>query len=314
MPSNRSILAKADLAVNDLLTDGGYLPEAVAKEFIQVLIKEGVILPLATVPPMKSHKQRIDSFRFASRILRAGAEATALGVADRSKPDLYKETLDVKLFKAEIRLNDEALEDNIEGPNFGQSVVRAAGKASSRDVDEIIANGDTSLIGTDTFLGQLDGIRKQATTNIVDALSATTTKTVLKNAIKGMPVEFLKDRLKMRYLTSIDSESDYRDSLADRATALGDQFLAEGVPAKYNGIPMVGVPVFLDNLGSPAKHTDMLLLDPKNINVGFWRKIRFETDRDIVAGELLIVIRLRFDVKFAFEPAVVKVTNVKTQA
>ena len=314
MPSNRSILAKADLAVNDLLTDGGYLPEAVAKEFIQVLIKEGVILPLATVPPMKSHKQRIDSFRFASRILRAGAEATALGVADRSKPDLYKETLDVKLFKAEIRLNDEALEDNIEGPNFGQSVVRAAGKASSRDVDEIIANGDTSLIGTDTFLGQLDGIRKQATTNIVDALSATTTKTVLKNAIKGMPVEFLKDRLKMRYLTSIDSESDYRDSLADRATALGDQFLAEGVPAKYNGIPMVGVPVFLDNLGSPAKHTDMLLLDPKNINVGFWRKIRFETDRDIVAGELIIVISLRFDVKFAFEPAVVKVTNVKTQA
>ena len=314
MPSNRTILQKADLVVNDLLTDGGILPEAVAKMFIEQLIKEAVILPLATVPPMKSRQQRIDSFRFATRILRPGAEATALSEANRTKPDFYKSTLDVKLFKAEIRLNEEVLEDNIEGPNFQTSVIRSAGTAAARDVDEIIANGDTSLIGTDPFLGQLDGIRKQATSNIVDASSATTNKTVLKNAIKGMPVEFLKDRLKMRYLTSIDSESDYRDSLADRATALGDQFLAEGVPAKYNGIPMVGVPVFLDNLGSPAKHTDMLLLDPKNINVGFWRKIRFETDRDISAGELIIVISLRFDVKFAFEPAVVKVTNVKTQA
>lgn len=309
MPSNRTILQKADLAVNDLLTDGGILPEAVAKTFIQTLIKEAVILPLTTVPPMKSRQQRIDSFRFASRILRAGAEATALPVADRSKPDLNKEQLNVKLFKAEIRLNEEVLEDNIEGPNFQQSVIKSAGVAAARDVDEIIANGDTASV--DPFLAQLDGIRKQATSNIVDAASATTTKTVLKNAIKGMPVEFLKDRLKMRFLTSIDSETDYRDSLADRATSLGDQFLAEGVPAKYSGIPMVGVPIFLENLGAPAQHTDMLLLDPKNINVGFWRKIKFATDTDIVAGELIIVISLRFDVRYAFEPAVVKVTNVK---
>jgi len=314
MPSNRTILQKADLAVSDLLTDGGILPVAVAKRFLKVLIKEAVILPLATVPTMQSRQQRIDSYRFATRILRPGAEATALPVADRSKPDLTKETLDVKLFKAEVRLNDEVLEDNIEGPNFGQSVMDSAAEAASRDVDEVIANGDTALIATDPFLGQLDGIRKQATSNIVDAASATTTKTVLKQAIKGMPVEFLKDRPKMRFLTSIDSESDYRDSLADRATALGDQFLADGMPAKYNGIKMVGVPVFLDNLGTPAKHTEMILCDPKNINVGFWRKIKIETDKDIVAGELIIVISLRFDVRFAFEPAVVKVTNVKTQA
>ncbi len=311
MPSNKTILQKADIVVNDLLTDGGILPEAVAKEFLEIMIKEAVILPLATTPPMRSYKQRIDSMRFGSRILRPGSEATALSEADRSKPDTYKEELDVKLFKAEIRLNEEVLEDNIEGPNFQQKVLRLAAERASLDVDELVANGDTALIATDPFLGQLDGIRKQATSNIVDATSAKTTKTVLKTAKKAMPSEFLKDKARLRFLTSTDSEEDYRDSLADRATALGDQFLTEGRAAMYSGITVVPVGVFPENLGTPSEHTDILLLDPKNINVGFWRKIKFETDKDIVAGELIIVISLRMDVRYAYEPAVVKVINVK---
>ena len=115
----------------------------------------------------------------------------------------------------------------------------------------------------------------------------------------------------MRFVTSFDSETDYRDSLADRATAVGDRFLLEGVPATYSGIPMVGVPVFPENLGGGNDETEMLLLDPKNVNVGFWRRIEWESDKDIVAGELIIVVSLRMDVKFAFEPAVVKVINLK---
>jgi hypothetical protein len=41
-----------------------------------------------------------------------------------------------------------------------------------------------------------------------------------------------------------------------------------------------------------------------------WRKIRIETDKDISAGELIIVATLRFDVKYAIEDAVVKAVNV----
>jgi len=307
--SNRSILAKADLKINDLLTDGGILPEAAAKRFLQVAVKNAVILPVATVVPMKSREQRIDLFRFQNRILRPGQEATALPEADRSKPNLYKATLSVKLFKGEIRLNKEVLEDNIESENFQDSIMDAAGKAVARDIDELVANGDTA--SADPFLAQLDGIRKQATSNLVNAAGSTTTKTILKASVKAMPTEHLRDRRAMRFLTSFDSETDYRDSLADRATAVGDRFLLEGVPATYSGIPMLGVPVFPENLGPFTNYTEMLLLDPKNINVGFWRQIEWETDKDIVAGELIIVVSLRMDVKFAFEPAVVKVQNLK---
>lgn len=309
MASNRSILEKADIAVADLVSSGGILPEATAREFLEIAVKESVLMQQATVVPMRSHQQRIDTIRFGGRILRPGSEATALPAASRSKPDLSKATLSVKLFKGEIRISKEVLEDNIEGEGFQRTILRAAGVGVARDLDELISNGDTASL--DPFLKQLDGVRKQATSNIVDAASGRTTKTVLKNTIKAMPVEFLKDRRQMKFVTSFDSETDYRDSLADRATAVGDRFLLEGIPATYTGIPMVGVPVFPENLGGGNDETEMLFLDPKNINVGFWRRVEWESDKDIVAGELIIVVTLRVDVKFAFEPAVVKVINLK---
>lgn len=309
MASNRSILEKADIAVQDLISSGGILPEATAREFLEIAVKESVLLQQSTVVPMRSYQQRIDTIRFGGRILRPGTEATALPAAGRSKPDLSKATLSVKLFKGEIRISKEVLEDNIEGEGFQRTILKAAGAGVGRDIDELIANGDTASL--DPFLKQLDGVRKQATSNIVDAASARTTKTVLKNTVKAMPVEFLKDRRVMKFVTSFDSETDYRDSLADRATAVGDRFLLEGIPATYSGIPMVGIPVFPENLGGGNDETEMLFLDPKNINVGFWRKVEWESDKDIVAGELIIVVTLRVDVKFAYEPAVVKVINLK---
>ncbi len=311
MASNRSILEKADIAVSDLISSGGYLPEAVAQKFLEIAVEEAVLMKHATVVPMKSHDQRIDSMRFAGRVLYPGAESTALPAARRSKPDLYKETLSAKLFKAEIRISEEVLEDNIEGERFKDTIVRQAAKAIARDLDDVIANGDTA--SADPTLAVLDGLRKQTTSNLVNALGATTTKTILKSAMKAMPVEFMANRLALRFITSFDSETDYRDSLADRATALGDQFLAEGAPAKYSGIPMISIPIFPETLpyGGTNNHTELLFGDPKNAHVGFWRKIKWESDKDIVAGELIIVVSLRMDVKWAFEPATVKVQNLK---
>ena len=54
----------------------------------------------------------------------------------------------------------------------------------------------------------------------------------------------------------------------------------------------------------------LLLTDPKNINVGIWRKVTMETDKDISAGVLVIVATLRFDTKYAEERAVVKSTGI----
>lgn len=305
---NRTILAKADLALEHLTTDGGLLLPAQAQKFIRILIKESVLLKMGTVVPMRSPKQLMEKIRFGGRILRAGTEATPLAAADRSRPDLSSIELDAKLFKAEVRLSNEVLEDSIERGALRQTIMQLMGERISTDMDEIIAQGDTA--SADATLAQLDGILKQATSHVVDAAGSTTNKSILRDMLKSMPSEFLRNRKQMRFLTSVDSEIDYRDSLSERATMAGDKYITEDAPASYSGIPVKDVPMFPEDLGAGNNTTNILLTDPKNINIGIWRQIRIETDKDISAGVLIIVATLRFDVQYAEESAVVKAINV----
>lgn len=304
---NRTILEKADLALSDLLS-GGELVDAQAKKFIRLLIKESVILGMAQVKPMASKKQLMEKIRFASRILRAGQSQVALPLADRSKPDLSKVELDAKLFKAEVRLDNETLEDNIEQGTLRQTVMELMGEAISRDMDEVIVNGDTT--SSDLFLAQFNGLLKAATSHVVNGGTVALTSTQLKAAIKSMPTQYIRNKKNLSFLTSIDAETDYRDTLSQRDTVGGDRFLTEDAPILYSGIPLSDVPLFPENLGGGSNETNVLLLDPKNICVGVWRKITFETDKDISAGVLKIVASIRFDFKYVEEDAVVKVEHV----
>jgi HK97 family phage major capsid protein len=304
---NRTLLQKADLALSDLTTDGGLLVPAQAQRFLRILINEAKVMKMATVAPMRSHKQLIEKIRFAGRVLRAGQEATALPLADRSKPDLSKVELDAKLFKAEVRLDNEVLEDSIERSQLRNTIMTIMAEAVSRDMDDVIVNGDTT--SADPFFAQFDGILAQATSNVV-AAGGPLTKTVLRDMMKTMPSEFLRRRQDMAFLTSTDAEIDLRDSFNARETALGDNYLDNFRRAQYSGVPVEAIPLFPENLGGGSNETNVLLLDPKNINVGVWRNIRIETDKLVSEGVLIIVATLRFDTKYAEETAVVKATGV----
>ena len=110
---NREILQKADLALSELTSAGGVLQPAQAARFMRIMIDEAVLMRQSKVVPMRSPNQLIEKIRFESRVLRPGQEATALSLADRSKPVLGKVSLDAKLYKGEVHLSDEILEDSI---------------------------------------------------------------------------------------------------------------------------------------------------------------------------------------------------------
>ena len=266
---NRTILEKADLALGELTTDGGVLVPAQAMKFIRILIDKSVVMNMATVTPMKAQKQLLEKIRFGSRILRAGAEATALSAGDRSKPDLSKVELDSKLFKAEVRLSDEILEDSIERDQLRNTVMQLMSESIARDMDEVIVNGDTA--SGDPFLAQFDGMLKAATSNVVLGGTAVISKTMLKDMLKTMPSEFLRAKSAMKYLTSVDARIDYQDLVSDRATNLGDTALESDRPPQYSGVPLLDVPLFPEDLGGGTNETNIILTDPKNINVGVWR-------------------------------------------
>ncbi|MDP1922551.1 MAG: phage major capsid protein [Myxococcales bacterium] len=307
--SNRTLLEKADLALADLTAGGGILLPAQAQKFMRLLIKQSVLMQLATVVPMASPKHQLSKIKFGSRILRPGQEATALAVADRARPDLSFLELDARLFKAEVHLSDEVLEDNIERGELRQTILEMIAEAAGRDMEEVILNGDTA--SADPFLATMDGLLKQATSHVVDAAGVAINKNLLRDMLKSLPSEYLRDKKQMAFLTSVDAELDYRNTLADRATVGGDRFIEEDTPALYSGVPVKPVPLFPENLGAANNRTVALLCNPKNVHVGIWRQIRLESFRDVSAGVLRVVATLRFDAKFAEEPGVAKLINIQ---
>ena len=270
MESNRSILKKADLALADITGDNGVLQTAQARTFMHLLVKESKVMSLATVTPLRAPKQLINKTRFVDRVLRAGQEGVALPEADRSKPTFTNVEHDAKLFKAEVRITDEVLEDNIEADGLRNTIMTCLAEAMSRDMDEIIVQGDDS--SSDTFLAQFDGMLVAAATNVVNAGTVTINKAIFRDMLKTMPSEWLRNKGALRFLTSVNAEIDYRDSLSDRMTLTGDRALAglgeSAAAVGYSGIPVIDIPMFPENLGGGTNTTDVILADPKNIDVG----------------------------------------------
>lgn len=313
METNRSILEKAELALSDIAGSNGILQTAQAQRFIRLLVKESKLMGMATVTPLRAPKQLINKTRFTSRVLRRGQEATALAEADVSKPAFSYVEHDAQLFKAEVRITDEVLEDNIEGDQLRQTVMSTLAERIAFDMDDLLVNSDVASLVDE--LAAFDGVLALATSNVVNAGTVTLNKGILRDMLKTMPSEWLRNKGAMRFLTSVDAEIDYRDSLSDRMTMLGDQALAavgsETAVVGYSGVPVIDIPAFPENLGGGSNTTNVLLTDPKNVDVGIWRKIKIETDKDIRAGVLIVVATMRFDVVYQEETAVVKAANVQ---
>jgi len=312
MISNKTIMQKADMEVADLIADGGYLQAEQAEKFIVDLIEESVMMKLVQVQALKSHTKIMGKVGIDGWVLKPGTSGAALAVADRTKPTTDEVTLYTHLMKGEIRLNDEVLEDNIEGGQFKNTVMQIMAEHVALDMDRVLVNGDTSG-ATGTVLDLIDGMLVKATTHIVNGGTVPINKGMLKDAIKAMPSQYNRLKAQQRFLTSEDAETDYRDYLADRATVLGDKFIEGDGPVRYNNRPILPVPVFPDNLGAGTDCTNILLTHPKNAVWGVWRKVKVETDRDITSGEWIMVVTVRAGFEYEEEDAVVKVTNVQTQ-
>jgi HK97 family phage major capsid protein len=306
---NRTLLQKADLVLNDLIVGGGYLKPAQALKFMRLLGKQSVLLGQATLVPMKAPKEQISKISLNQRILRPAQEAVSIPLAQRTKPDFSMVELDAKNFKAEVRLTDEQLEDNIERGDLRQTVMELIAEAVARDMEEVAVNGDVSN-ATDPFLATMDGVLKQAQSHVVDAANAPLTAPILTNLLKSLPSQYRRDKRALRFLTSVDAEVNYRSSLQQRETAVGDRLIEEDTPVQYSGVPIVPIPLFPEHLGANSNQSAVLLTNPKNIAVGVWRQIRMETGREISDGVLKIVVSLRFDTKLVDELATAKAVNL----
>jgi len=299
---NQELVRKTDLALSGL-TSHGLLTVEQQDAFFRKLIAQPTLVGLARTVFMKNPTMEINKVGFASRILVPGpASHSAIAASLRVGPDLTQVTLTSVAARAVIWLPYDVLEDNIERDNFSDTVMDLAAERVSLDTEELVLLGDTSIVGSDAFLGMANGVLTQTTTNVVNAGGKALCKEVLRDAALALPDQYVRNRANYRFLVSHANEIMYRDSLADRQTVVGDNIIQGLGQVMGFGTPVVPVALM------PS--TTALFCDPKNIIVGFHRNVLVETDKDIELQSHKIVISLRVAVALEEEDSMVKITNL----
>lgn len=317
MTINRTqeVLARADLVISDLTTYGGILNEAQADAFIDEVMEVPTILSEARVVRMRSHTQNIDAIGFADRIMKAaknsyntgtsghkddGTNDRYLAAADRSKPVTRQVQLISKEVMGEVHLHQETLEDNIERGRLETHIMRLIAAQAALDLEDWAINADQGSL--DPYLALGDGYVKRATTNVVDVMNAGISPNVFRDAQLAMPQKYLNNVSALRTWLTVQDDIRYRSVVSQRATGHGDAALQGQPEITPFGIPTRKVHKMPANTA--------LFTHPQNLLFGIYREISVETERDIRARTLIVVLHTRIDAQYETEEAVVKITNI----
>ena len=312
MLSTEELLRKAVLDTTDF--DGpNEAPLSIHQvtQFIELMQAEQVMLKDVRVVTSAANKWQESIVNFSSRIAKPGTEGSRLDNTagyERVAPATDLVELSTVLIRGEVPVTDEVLEDNVAGSAFVGSLERTIADRFGIDIEELMVNGNTA--SGDVYLAQFEGWLEQTknTGNSFDASSyAQDYQEILKQTLIKMPVRYLRGLTSTgRFYVPIRFEQKYRDILAARGTALGDETLEGARPLRYQGIPIVGVPSFDLGITAGSPDTGSILLCAKdNLYAGFHRHMKFETWRDPREGVTSFVVTARVDAKVAIPAAAV---------
>lgn len=302
---NYEAMVKTALASADL-TAGGYLNPMQSENFLRGVIDQPTILKECRTVFIDGESKLIEKVGFGSRIMRPGVENVALTDAERSKPQFGKVQLTTKEAIAEVRISYDTLENNIEGAKLKNTLMAMIQERVALDLEELGLQGDTTLVGSDPYLGLMDGFLKKASTHVVNALANPVALNYWKSLISATPAKYRRVPAQWRIYTSGGVDLDWKEAVAARNTVAGDRFLLQNVNAAALGYeiqPCAMIPVVADL-------STALLTHPKNLIAGFTRKVQIETDKDITARQIIIVVTVKVDFAIEEVDACSKLINI----
>lgn len=315
--NEQELIRRADLALSDLVSGGGYLTTAQQNRFYRKMMDDAVILKDARIIPMARPKMEINKIGFGTRVLRAAAQGListpemgevgtrALTRAQRYVPQLSRITLQTSEVIAEIDIPYEVLEDSIEGGDidtaqFQQTILDMMAERITLDLEELVVLGDTG--SGDSYLALQNGALVSAVSNIVNQGGDPMAVQLFGNMIKAVPTKYHKLLDRYRFYTSKTKEIDYRMTIAQRQTALGDSIISGEKPVSVLGVS-------LSSAAYMPSDTALLMI-PNNLIIGIQRNLRMEFDKDIRERAFVIVVTMRLAMAFEEEDMVVKAINI----
>lgn len=315
--TEQELIRRADIALSDLIATGGYLTTAQQTKFFRKMMDEAVILKDARTIPMARPKMEINKIGFGSRVLRAANQGTistpeqgetgtrALTRAQRALPTTSRITLETSEVIAEIDLPYEVIEDSIEGGDidtatFQQTVLDLMAERISLDLEELVVLGDKT--SGDTYLALQDGVLVATTSNIVNNAGDPMGPALFGNMIKALPTKYHKLLNRYRVYLAKTKEIDYRMTVAQRQTQLGDAVLSGQVPVSVLGVPMSST--------SWMPSSQAIMMIPNNLIIGVQRNLKMEFAKDVRERAFIIVVSMRLALAFEEEDMNVKAINI----
>jgi hypothetical protein len=225
---------------------------------------------------------------------------------------------------AQVNIPYDVMEDNIERattaqnelPNTGpaglrQTIIDLIAERAALDMEELGLLGNLNYTnpndGDDqAYLSLFNGWLTNTLTNgnVYDAANGSISKAIFKQGLKTMPSQYQRNKAALNHFVSVNNETEYRDTLADRGTPLGDQMTQGTSPTYAFGSPVIPVALMPETNG--------LFTDPLNLIFGIQRQVSMEFDKDITARVYIIVLTARIAFNIEETEAIVAYENIAT--
>jgi hypothetical protein len=147
-----------------------------------------------------------------------------------------------------------------------------------------------------------DGVIAQAVSNIVNQGGDPMDPALFASLIKALPQKYHKLLGQFKVYLAKTKEIDYRMTIAQRQTQLGDSILTGSAPVSALGVPMAAAAYMPTGTA--------ILTMPKNLIIGVQREMRIEFDKDIRERAIIMVVTMRLAMKYEEEDMVVKAINI----
>lgn len=319
----KELIERADLSIQNLLTDGGLLPPEMAETFYRKVMQTQTIFNDVRQIQMSRNELKVPTIVSAGRMLRAGRNQYSAGGkgVDQGYGDPFRALdknerstvqtgiIDLKTDEliATMYLTYELLEDIVEGGQIDNTAFQALvldimAEQIGLDLEEKLVLGDTA--SGDSFLALQNGILKLISSNLVNHNSAPISHLLFAQMIKSLPIRFRSRLPRMKFYVNFNTEVDYRAQLAQRMGAYGDAVLTGDSPVQVMGVPLV-------KCGYMPSDT-AVLTDPMNILFGVQRRFRLATERSEENRLIKIVVTMRVGQTVEEEAMMVKASNIGT--
>jgi len=256
--TNEEMIEKAVITTDDIASSGK-LNDEQADQFIDFVIDVTGVTEFARVVRFRAENLNIDKIGVGSRVTMPAIEARDPN--RRKGISASRVQLTPREIMTPFEIGDSFVENNLEGDNVEEHIVKMMATQTANDTEELHINGSTEGVAAlesdlvdggssteyikDTFLALFDGwLRLADSGNTVDIGGSAISPNVFSRMLNELPAKFKRQKRDLVFLCSQELEQLYRERVASRATATGDQALNSSGRMTPFGIPLVGVALF----------------------------------------------------------------------